>query len=226
MMAAREIDLGQFAAPTKNKPPKPHQNHSQPKPRNALHTTYSSLVNAQCAPQRGHKLLVYCCNRNRSVARKPYANGSKIVMAGLRRRERIGQGRGDRGAAKECGSESLAMSGNHRASLSFRHGLPDPVATTEDSLPSLLGLPRTVPSRQANAVPATVPPTATTVPDGNVRLPRAFPESELHYIFHIQGRFTLLHKESRPFWSQILVAHWLNFWNQPQGLYTRSRDRK
>jgi hypothetical protein len=35
-----------------------------------------------------------------------------------------------------------------------------------------------------------------------------------------------LHKESRPFWSQILDAHWLNFWNRFQGLYTRSQDRK
>ena len=35
-----------------------------------------------------------------------------------------------------------------------------------------------------------------------------------------------LHKESRPFWSHILVAHWLDLWNQPKGLYTRSQDRK
>ena len=35
-----------------------------------------------------------------------------------------------------------------------------------------------------------------------------------------------LHKESRPFWSHILVANWLNLWNQPEGLYTRSEDRK
>lgn len=70
----RARDLGQFAAPTKNKLPKPRKNQSQPKPHNALSappTPLSSMHNAH------HKEATnsWCttANRNRSVAREPYA---------------------------------------------------------------------------------------------------------------------------------------------------------